>query len=652
MRFSALRRLAPTSKLGWTLAVLAVLAWPVVLAQIAYVLAPTVTTWNTLGGHDWDQMETHRELVVKTMLDYHQFPFWEPYACGGHPNWGGFESGSMIVSPWLPAYLWAPLPHALRVEVWGSALISAVGTWLFAGRFSRSPAARALAVVVFAVSGRWALQITQGHTWHLSYEWTPWALYFYDRAVGADPSRGPPRLRDLVLCGASIAMMVYTGGIYPLPESVFVIAVYGLLLAATMRSARPVLVGLACGAFAFGLSAPKLLPMLEVMMRFPRLIESREVADLQGLIEILTSQDQDATSSHAGVNQWGWHEWGMYVGWTVVALLIVGCLVARGTRESPLKWTGLLCFVLGLGAFDPHAPWTLLHKMPVFSTQHVPSRWMYPGLLLLVVVSGAAFDRVVRRTGWARAWIEMAALAGVAWIALDVGKVAREPVRHMFYEAMPHVADSTGPFRTEEHMPASLGAQMDWSPPSLPAVLANIGTIDCGTFPPFHNYWRHPGPNGIPAPGMGARSIGDREYHGEAFIAEGTGTASIVKWTPNEMTVQVHGAKPGDHVLLNQNWDPGWSANGSRAIDWADLPAAEVHAPDDTIVFRYRPRTLWLSLLVFALTVGGIGRAWYMRRRRWRSSSKPSSISSQSPTATSSHGSLRSPASPSSTSSA
>ncbi len=196
----------------------------------------------------------------------------------------------------------------------------------------------------------------------------------------------------------------------------------------------------------------------------------------------------------------------MYVGWVVVVILIAGCLVARGARESPLKWTGLLCFVLGLGAFDPHAPWTLLHKLPVFSTQHVPSRWMYPGLLLLIAVAGAAFDRVMRRTGWARAWLEIAALAGVAWIARDVGKIAREPIRRIFYEPMPHVADSTGPFHTEEHMPANLGAQMDWSPPSLQAVMANIGTIDCGTFPPFHNYWRHPGPNGIPAPGMGART--------------------------------------------------------------------------------------------------------------------------------------------------
>ena len=186
--------LLPKSKLGWVFAVTAVLCWAVILGMIAYVLWPTLADRSTIGAHDWDQMESHRYLVDKTILDFHQFPFWNPYACGGHPNWGGFESGTTVVSPWLPFYLTMTLPHAMRVEVFGSAFISAVGAWLLAARFTRSAAARALVVVAFAVNGRWALQLTPGHTWHLVYAWTPWVLYFYDRAVGHDPHAAPPRL--------------------------------------------------------------------------------------------------------------------------------------------------------------------------------------------------------------------------------------------------------------------------------------------------------------------------------------------------------------------------------------------------------------------------------------------------------------------------
>jgi hypothetical protein len=596
-RLARLRRILPGSKLGWVLAATTVLAWLVILAMIVYELAPTLTgDRSTVGAHDWDQMESHRYLVRKTILAYHQFPFWNPYACGGHPNWGGFESGTTIVSPWMPFYLLMTLPHAMRVEVLGSALLSAVGAWLLASRFTRSPAIRALVVVGFAVNGRWALQITSGHTWHLAYEWTPWILYFYDRAVAADASLGPPKRRWVVLAGACLALMVYMGGIYPLPETVFFVAVYGVFLAAMTRSPRPLVVGVACGVVSFGLAAPKLLPILEVLWKHPRLISSTETLSFGAFVDLLTSREQDMWGGHAGVSDYGWHEWGMYVGWAVVAALLLGLLAGRGTRESTLKWTGLLLLSLGFGSFDPHAPWPLLHRLPVFQSQHVPSRWMYPALLALLAVTAAAFERGLRRTGPLRGWIEIVLVAGVALIAYDVAKIARQPITHMFATQMPVVPESTGPFHTEQHLPMPLMYQSDWAPPSLSAEMANIGTIDCGTFPAFHNFWRDHNGN---VPGLGAKGVGHQAYRGEVFVEDGPGTATVTSWTPNEVTVQVHGAQPGDRVVLDQNWDSGWSASPGPAAEWHETVSTLLHDSDATIVFRYRPRTFWPGVLLF-----------------------------------------------------
>jgi hypothetical protein len=606
----------PKSKLGWVFAVTSVLSWLVLLGMIGYELAPTLGDWSTLGAHDWDQMESHRYLVQKTILLYHQFPFWNPYACGGHPNWGGFESGTVVVSPWFPAYLLMTLPHALRVEVFGSALLSAVGAWLLASRFTRSPAVRALVVVAFAINGRWALQITSGHTWHLAYAWTPWALYFYDRAVAADASLGPPRRRWTVLAGVIIALMVYMGGIYPLPQTIFAIALYGALLAVTSRSLRPFTVGLACGAIALGLSAPKLLPVLEVLWKHPRLVDSTEMMDFEGFMAVLTSRDQDMSSGHGGVSQWGWHEWGMYVGWAVVGVVTLGVIAARGTRESAMRWAGLVLLSLGFGAFDPHAPWPLLHHFPVFKSQHVPSRWLYPGLLALLAVTASALERALRRTGPLRGWLEVLLVGGVAAIAYDVATIARQPIMHMFATKMPTARESTGPFHTEQHLPADLAYQFDWAPPSLPAEIANVGTIDCGTFPALHNYFRDQ--KGRTA-GLGARGVGDPEYHGETFLVEEVGTATVTKWTPNEVTVEVHGAQPGERLVLNQNWDEGWRATGGDAGEWRDTVSAILRQGDGPVVFRYRPPTFWPGVVLCGVTVLGIAAsAWTARRARIR----------------------------------
>jgi hypothetical protein len=235
---------------------------------------------------------------------------------------------------------------------------------------------------------------------------------------------------------------------------------------------------------------------------------------------------------------------------------------------------------------------------------------MYPALLVLMVGAVAVAERTLRRSAWARPWLELVALVGVAWVGNDIAHIARVPITHMFSTPMPAVADSTGPFHTEVHIPPSLAYQSDWAPATLTAVLANVSTTDCGTYPAFHNYFRdHLGH----IPGLGAHGVGDPGYKGEAYVAEGAGKAEIVSFTPNEITVVVHGATPGDHVVLNQNWDAGWSARGARTANLDDQVSATIDAPEQTFVFRYRPLAWWPGLALFFATVGGVVWAW--RRR-------------------------------------
>src|SRR5580693_9449703 len=91
-----LERLVPRSPLGWALTVATLACWAIVLTTLVWVLRPTLNNPSALGSHDWDQMESHRYLIQKTILRFKQFPFWNPYACGGHPNWSGFESGTVV----------------------------------------------------------------------------------------------------------------------------------------------------------------------------------------------------------------------------------------------------------------------------------------------------------------------------------------------------------------------------------------------------------------------------------------------------------------------------------------------------------------------------------------------------------------------------
>jgi hypothetical protein len=612
-----LRRRMPKARAGWAFAVasvasLLVLAWLSVRALAPLTLRPTL-----LGRHDWDQAEALRYLTVKSLRVFHQFPSWNPYACGGHPAWAAPDGDPNVVSPLLPAYLALPLAVAVHVEIVAFTLAAAVGTWLLASRFTRSPALRALAVVVFAFDGRWALQLAAGHLWHLTYALVPWTLFFLDRAIGAEPSLGPPRRGDVVWAGACMAFMVYAGAAYPWPQTVLLLVVYALWLAVATRSLWPVTALALSSAVAFGLSAPKLLPVLDVLARYPRVTTSA----IRLSPEALSAALLDPTQTFAvgsGIGSGPWFEVGIYVGTAAAAWLVLGALLAGGRREQPLRALAVLFVVLSLGPFHEYAPWTLVRQLPVLSGQAMPSRWIYLAVLATACAAAGASERLLAYAGRFRVGLELALVALVAWIGVDVTTVARKPLVDEMNAPVATGPEVSAAFVTETKLPGTLQVADLSTPATLPAERANLGTIECNTFPGLSNFpglaATLPEYDGRPS-GIGARGRDDVDYRGEAFLLEGRGLARVVAWAPGAVTVQVEGARAGDHLVLNQNWDPGWSVGGADAWSYRNAIAATLKDGTATVRFRYGSWWSWLGLIVFIGTVATLVAA---RRARGR----------------------------------
>jgi hypothetical protein len=587
---------------------LAVLSVP---AMILLVVSPLLAHPWTLGIHNWDQMQTQRYVVVKSLLRFHEFPFWDPWTCGGHPAWGSIESAPNLVSIWLPAYLLAPLPIAIRVEVIGSAALAALGCWMLAGRFTKSATLRALFAIVATVNSRWGLQTAVGHTWHLLYGVLPWLLFLFDRAIDPQTPR-PQARRDILLAAVCLSLMIYGNAIYPVPHAVFALAVYATVLAFARRTVRPLVTLATVGLFGFGLSAPKLLPLLEGMQRFPRYIKSEEAIWPWDIPRVLTAPLTDFTA-RTSFTTGMWHEWGLYLGWLGLAGLVAGAVMARGPRERALLCVGLLMIVFVIGGFHPLAPWSIVHRLPIFRSQHVPSRWLYPAVIVLACAAVSGAERWLGRAGARRPLFEAALGAMAVVLAIDMGLVARGPIVQSFVSASPALADEVTPFRLVHRLPPRTDYQVSlWDVATLPGVYANVGTLECDTFNGLHTNLRDE--EGRMA-GVGAFGEDDPDYRGEAYVAEGDGTATIASWTPNEVAVHIDGARPGDHVVLNQNWDPGWRADGADAESYRDAVSAVASGASQTILFRYRPRTWGPGLAIGAVTLLAIA-LWLVQARR------------------------------------
>lgn len=601
-----LRRL--TRRGPWPLAAAAV-AGCALVAMVVTVVAPWFEDVTTYGFHDWDVVTSHRYLVKLSLLTYHQFPGWNPYACGGFPAWGYVEGAPNLVSPWLPAYLWLPLPLALRVETLGMALLGGAGAYVLAGRFTRSSAARLLVAALWAVNGRWGLQTASGHTWHLAYAWTPWCAFFFERArqhVDGWPGDGRPgRLGDVALLGLGLAMLVYSGGIYPLPHTVLLLSCYGVLCAIEERSLRPLATLAAGGLVGIGLAAPKLLPLLDTFSADPRRIDSTESLGLGALVTLLTSRQQGFHDRPARVSPYGWHEWGMYISVAGVAILALGVLLVQGKRERSLKVVGALFGLLGLGAFHEAAPWTLLHRfVPVFQSQHVPSRFLYPAVLVLALVAASGLGRLIERRRRRRPWLDLAATLAVAALGVDVALVAQKPMRSAMW-MVPSEIPAGRPFHFE-HDPPFPYVRRDWAGPMLLSMMANTGVINCYGVPPQSR--ARPG----------ALAVTDRRYQGEIYV-EGGGQARIVSWTPNAVDVEVTGAGQQADLVYNMSYRSGWRSNAGPVRPRHRAVAVAVPEGDSRIRLWYVPPGMYGGAAICALTVLALAGAWRRRERAERS---------------------------------
>ncbi|EYF02487.1 hypothetical protein [Chondromyces apiculatus] len=567
----------------------------VLFAAVFLVMAPWLRAWSTFGFHDWDVQTSHRELVRRGLLQHGELPWWNPFACGGFPAWGYVEGATLLVSPWLPLYLTLPMSVALRLETLGMALIGALGAYVLAGRFTRSYAARALVIALWAVNGRFGLQTAAGHTWHLAYAWMPWCLAFYEGARSAYPSSGyprhPRRARDLALGAGALAMLVYSGGIYPLPHTALLLGLYATGLAVSERSTRPLVTLAVMGAAGIGLSAPKLLPLLDGFGKAPRLIESTETMDLGAFVQMLISPQQGFSDRPARVSPYGWHEWGMYLGGAGLLVLAVGVALRAGPRERVLKAAGLLFVLLGFGAFHPLAPWTLLHRfLPVFRSQHVPSRFLYPAALILGVVAASALGRILMRHALRRPWLDLVAALAVLALALDIARVAQLPMRSAMWMVLPDRIREGQPFSFSQEPPYQY-KRRDWAGPLYPAMLGNTGVINCYGTPPFGR--------------KGARATSDPAYRGEVFV-EGRGEAKIVGWTFNTATVEVTGARAGDLLVYNMNYDEGWHSEDGRVVNHDASVALVLPEGAARVRLRYTPPGLGAGLILCAVTVLGL----------------------------------------------
>lgn len=552
--------------------------------------SPALYQHDRTGFGDWQQFIHQWEAVRVGVLRYGEFPFWNPWHCGGTLLWGDPQAQGFGPLFWLTIGPFGSLVGGKLFVVLHAAL-GFSGMFVAARRLLGVGAPAAVgAAILWAGSGFFAWHGSGGHGAFLPFYFTPWLLLFW-RLAPRDP-------RFAVGTAFVLALTLWEGGVYPFPYFCLLLAFDGvvqLVRAAGPESRLRRMAVVRAGAIVLPLmlllGAWRLVPILVTMSRYPRPTSESDQLTIDEVIAMLTSKEYDyGFPGHEYV----WAEYGTFIGWTALLVALAGLPMAWRRGHRWVVVGALLFGATTMGRVTPVHPWPLLHHLPVFGSLRVPSRFAV--LLTFYLGLGAAFA-----IEWLRARLAERRAPGRSWGA------------HALVPATLLVGMSA-------HLYWGNAEVIDrWREPAPPPIDRNPEYfLTSGA--EYHAY------ASFPARGVSTRGC----YTGMTFEAarglwEGQreqarvpgGRLHDVLRTSNTIVVDLEAGQAP--VVLNQTWAEGWTSDVGR-VERGATGLIELHdVPPGRCEVRLRffpaefPLTVGLTLVGFALSVLVL---WRARRRR------------------------------------
>jgi len=572
-RASSLRKANPIRRSTWTPTALEVGLIAVGAAVFTCAFSfPILSNLSKVGlVWDWSEKLSHVWATVYSIKTFHQIPLWDPYSCGGMPllanplfagltPWLGLD---LILGPVTGVNLQIPI-HLAIAWAGGYVLARCLGTGVIGGLTCAS---------IFSASSWFFIQVVVGHFEMMATAYLPWILAFFWESV---------ERRRLTLCliaALLLAIAFGEGGIYVCARAALLVPLLAIYhLAATRHDSWPIKVMALFGIAAFGFSAIKLLPSVQLMRLHPRFIYEPEYNPVASLLSAIFSRNQYWDHQHPPPG--GFYEFGAYLSPIAAVMAAVGIL---GYPRRSLPW--LLCavflFSLAIGSPRPWFPWALLRHLPVFASMRIPSISLQTGFILMVAVLsafGADFLSHNRKTyGLGVALTLMLLATWDAWrVTMPNARVALMMKTNNIFS----VAD----FRQYFGHPFDM----------YRTALSNQGSVYCNESLDFSN---------LPESVIASNQPG---YLGEQYLI-GPGAISLLKWTPNALTysLDAEGNSPGSRIMVvNQNYDPAWrlSEGSGEVFSEGGLIGVRVPEGKQRLTLAYRNYFFYLGAIVTFLT--------------------------------------------------
>jgi hypothetical protein len=435
------------------------------------------------------------------------------------------------------------------------------------------PLAAVATAMVFPASSWFYLKVAVGQVYALDYCYLPWAYaagwvaatrysWFYASVAGG--------LMALGFLGSGPDALFY--------GAVGLAALLGAL-ALTDRRWQPLAILVGIGLFTIGFAAVKLVPCYRLLQAHPRFTGSEvQVNDAKLLLTLLFSRDQNIFRAIS--SDWGFWESGAYIG-LFVAPAALGLIQMR--RAAPWLIAGIVLLLLARGNAQPLALWPILHRMPLFDSLRLPSRFLIPLTLMVGVLVGFGVEWVAAQ----RPWGVFAASAVILLATADCLLVGPPNLAN----AMDNLAYPPPPFavsfRQVFHGP-------DNNSMLFPAM-QNRGVVGCYDYTDWST---------------NVRASDQPGYRGEQYLI-GPGSLRLAEWTPNALAFAVDVPAPAE-IVVNQNYDRWWRPvrGPATVIDEGGLIGIRIPSGRRRIEIAYRDYGALIGGLITLVTLAIAAGLW------------------------------------------
>jgi hypothetical protein len=586
-------------------AIAAALAGPTVLYCPAGASSCQLGLTHVGSTGDWRYFAALWEATRVSITDFHQFPSWNPYHCGGIVLYQ--DPQAPFPGPlFLLTFFWLPTAVGIKVWVFAHLLAGLLGARALIADRGGNHAEQVLGAAIMAACGFVAQHTGGGHLSFTPFLFLPLILWSFRRAL--------VDLRYIVVTAGLFALAQIEGATYPVPLMAAAIAIESVARLGSAADRRGLARALPALAVLFVLLAGvRLVPVLHYLREHPRLVPLDDHLTLGEIFSFWTTRNHPRqVAGHPYV----WPEYDSYVGVVPVALMLAGVAIALlsrdddsngGRRERRIDlvlFAGLIW--CALGNIPGPSLFGLLHELPIYASLRVPSRFLGPAMVGfgLLAVGALTMTRSVLARKGVRPRVLRAVLIGEVVL---VGGIAA------------HVTLSNQSVMQQGLDPVLSRARAS-------EAFHQNSAADYGQFPTF------------PVRGFGTRSCYvPLEWKPADGLADGPGpqaklsppeagkvTSTAARWSPNVLELDVQ--LDADAVLVvNQNYETGWRSNAgtvgahlnrdNRFWDVrarpADLPARGaigllgVRLPRGThhIVLQHRPRGLALGAIMTLLGI-------------------------------------------------